>query len=133
MCSPKFSGGLGFRDIELFNLAMLARQAWRILQNPMALSSRILKAVYFPNGDFLDATLGSSPSQVRRALVEGRDVMKQGLIKRIGTDEDTHAWNQQWLPRDFMLRPLACLKEEPPMQVVDFIDKFVLVLVHPQD
>jgi hypothetical protein len=77
MCSPKFSGGLGFRDIELFNLAMLAKQAWRILQNPNTLSARILKAVYFPSTDFLDAGVGHAPSQVWRALVEGRDAMRK--------------------------------------------------------
>jgi hypothetical protein len=122
MCSPKYLGGMGFRDIELFNLAMLARQAWRILQNPEELSSRILKAVYFPNSDFLEAPLGSSTSQVWRAIVEGRDVMKQGLIRRIGTGENTNAWNHNWLPRDFMLRPLASLKQDPPLPVSDFIN-----------
>ena len=84
MCTPKFTGGLGFRDIELFNLAMLARQAWRILQNPEALSARILKAIYFPQADFLEAELGSHPSQVWRAIFEGRNAMKQCLIRRIG-------------------------------------------------
>jgi hypothetical protein len=122
MCTPKYAGGLGFRDIELFNLAMLARQAWRILLNQNSLSARILKAVYYPNDEFLDAALGLSPSQIWRALVEGRDVMKQGLIRRIGTGETTDAWNHNWLPRDFMLRPLVCHKEDPPILVSSFID-----------
>jgi hypothetical protein len=30
--------------------------------------------MYFPAADFLDAQLGTSPSQVWRTLVEGRDV-----------------------------------------------------------
>lgn len=38
--------GLRFRDLKLFNLALLAQQAWRILVTPEALSSRILNAVY---------------------------------------------------------------------------------------
>jgi hypothetical protein len=104
MCSPKYSGGIGFRDTELFNLEILARQAWKILKNPDALSARMLNVIYY----FSDATLGSSPSQVWRALVEGRDAMKQGLVRRIGTYATTNARNQNWIPRDFMMRSLAC-------------------------
>jgi hypothetical protein len=93
MCKPKHMGGLGFRDIELFNLALVARQGWRMLQNPNSLSSRVLKAKYFPNLDLLQAELGSSLSQVWRAIHAGLGVLKQGLVKRIGTDETTHPWN----------------------------------------
>lgn len=64
MTRPKFDGGLGFCDMKLFNLALLARQAWRILQEPNTLSARLLRAVYFPGGDFLEAPVGNHPSQV---------------------------------------------------------------------
>jgi hypothetical protein len=122
MCSPKFAGGMGFRYIELFNIAMLAKQAWRILQTPEALSSRILKAIYFPNSEFLEASLGSAPSQVWRAIFEGKEALKLGLIRRIGSGESTNAWNQNWLSRDHLLRPIVCLKDDPPRLVSDFIE-----------
>lgn len=81
MTQPKYMGGLGFRDFELFNLSLLACQAWRLLQNPESLCARLLKAVYFPNSSILSAELGNHPSQVWRAIVDGRDVLCQGLIK----------------------------------------------------
>ena len=87
MKRPKHLGGLGFRDMELLNLALLARQAWRILHEPLTLSARILKATYFPASTILEAELGSRPSQVWRAILEGRDVLKQGIICRIGNGQ----------------------------------------------
>ena len=90
MMKPKYMGGLGFRDFELFNLSLLARQAWRILQEPDTLSARILKAVYFPNSGFLEADVGTSPSRIWRAIVDGKGVLKQGLVQRIGTGETTN-------------------------------------------
>jgi hypothetical protein len=123
MTKPKYMGGLGFRDIELFNLALLARQAWRIIQEPSSLSARILKAVYFPNGEFLEADVGASPSRIWRAIIDGRDVLKQGLIKRIGTREETDIWNTNWLLMDGLLRPIACLSnDDQPQLMCELID-----------
>ena len=50
----KDRGGLGFRDLQIFKQALLARQAWRLLVYPDSLCARLLKARYFPNGDILD-------------------------------------------------------------------------------
>lgn len=98
MTKPKAMGGLGFRDLELFNLSLLARQGWRIIQNPSSLIARILKAVYFPNTSFLEALMGSHPSQIWRSILEGREVLVQGIVRRIGDGRTTEIWGHNWLP-----------------------------------
>lgn len=122
MIRPKDQGGLGFRDLELFNLALLAKQAWRLLQDPHSLSARVLKAVYFPDDDFLEATLGSNPSRVWRSVMDGREVLREGLIRRIGTGEDTPIWTMNWLPSGNMRRPVKVSKPNLPVMVSELID-----------
>lgn len=107
MTRPKAMEGLGFWDLELFKLALLARQAWRILQDPSSLSARILKAVYFPDSSLLEASVGSHPSQVWRSIVKGRDILAQGLIKRIGDGATIEVWRQNWLPREGSMWPFT--------------------------
>jgi hypothetical protein len=109
MVMPKYRGGLGFRDMEIFNLALLSRQVWRILHDPESLSARTLKAIYFPNTDILHAVVGSNPSQIWRSLCEGRDMLKLGLIRRIGDDLTTNIWTDNWIPRDHILKPICCV------------------------
>ena len=47
MCIPKKNGGMGFRDLHAFNLAMLAKQCWRLISNPDTLCARVLRAKYY--------------------------------------------------------------------------------------
>jgi hypothetical protein len=51
LSSNKAAGGLGFHDLHIFNLAMLARQSWRLLKYPDSLCAKVLKAKYFPDCD----------------------------------------------------------------------------------
>ena len=101
---------------------MLAKQSWRLLQDSESLSARILKAVYYPQSDLLEAELGSHPSQEWRQIFEGTIVLKQGLIRRIGNGQGTHIWNQNWILRDHMLRALHPRSQKPPVLVSDLMD-----------
>ena len=116
-------GGLGFRDMEIYNLALLAKQVWRILCDPNTLSARLLKAVYFPASDILSAQVGSRPSQIWRSLCEGRDILRTGLIKHIGDGENTNIWNDNWLPRDYNMHPISVISPNPQDKVTDLISQ----------
>jgi hypothetical protein len=84
MMRPKREGGLGFRDIYAFNMAMLAKQCWRLWQFPNSLCARVLKAKYFANTSVLEAKPKAGMSYTWRSVLRGLEVMKQGMLWRIG-------------------------------------------------
>lgn len=55
LCEPNEMGGLGFRQLREFNIAMLGKQAWRLINNANPLVTEIMKARYYPRTDFLNA------------------------------------------------------------------------------
>jgi hypothetical protein len=83
----KKKGGLGFRDLHLFNLAMLSRQAWRLLTNPDSLCGQVLKAKYFPHSDILHCLARPGISYTWRSILKGAALLKEGIIWRIGNGE----------------------------------------------
>nr|AAM93462.1 putative reverse transcriptase [Oryza sativa Japonica Group] len=97
---PKSQGGLGFRDLHSFNIAMLARQGWRLIQNPDSLCSRLLKAKYFPNCNVLDAQSRKQMSYSWRSILKGIQLLRKGVIWRVGNGEHINIWSDPWLPRD---------------------------------
>ncbi|XP_030968762.1 uncharacterized protein LOC115989234 [Quercus lobata] len=78
LCTPKAEGGMGFRDLKAFNLALLAKQWWRMQQNPDSLVHRVLKAKYFPNSVASEAELGSRPSYAWRSIWASKKVVDRG-------------------------------------------------------
>jgi hypothetical protein len=124
MCSRKEKGGLGYRDLHLFNLAMLARQGWRLLMEPESLCTRVLKAKYYPDGDLLKSEEKPGISYSRRSIVRGLKAIKQGMIRRVGDGTMINIWGGPWLPRGTTRRPCTPRGATILTKVSDLIDPY---------
>ena len=61
---------MDFRDIQLFNLAILAKQGWRLLKEKDSLLYRCFKAKYFPRCNFLEAKDVPKNSYLGKVLLQ---------------------------------------------------------------
>ena len=95
---PKEEGGMGFRDLKAFILALLAKQGWGIQQNPQSLVHRVFKAKYFMGSSFREAQLGKSPSYAWRSILAAKEAVVKGSRWIIGNGESGNIWKDRWIP-----------------------------------
>ncbi|XP_024010299.1 uncharacterized protein LOC112085326 [Eutrema salsugineum] len=98
ICIPQDMGGLGFRDLNDFNLALLAKQLWRLIQYPSSLLARVLRGRYYRQSDPLEDRNVYSPSYGWRSMLAAKPYLKMGLRKTIGSGLNTRAWSEPWIP-----------------------------------
>ena len=94
----KGQGGIGFKDLTMFNEAMLAKLAWRLLHDDNSLFYRVFKARFFPRETILEAKESSSTSYAWKSILKGRDVILKGALWRIGDGKRVRIWGDNWLP-----------------------------------
>ncbi|XP_010490159.1 PREDICTED: uncharacterized protein LOC104767890 [Camelina sativa] len=97
LSKPKSEGGLGFKEIEAYNIALFGKQLWRMLMNPNSLIARVFKSRYFSKSSPLSAKLGSRPSFAWRSIHEAQELLKQGVRAIIGNGESVNLWQDPWL------------------------------------
>lgn len=115
----KGRGGMEFRDLKSFNVALLAKQRWRILKYPLSLAAVLLKEKYFRNENFLDAKLGTHPSLVWRSIWSARDLLREGLRWKVGDRNEINIWESKWLarPTSFAVQsPLSLLQRDAKVE-----------------
>jgi hypothetical protein len=95
----KAKGGLGFRDLEVFNKALLSKQIWRLLQSPNSLAAKILKAKYYPSSSILETSMGNCLSYMWKSFMVAQPVLQNGLIWRVGNGSDISIWSDKWVPK----------------------------------
>ena len=69
LCCSKLDGGLGFKDLASFNMALLVKQWWRVTQDENSLCFKVLRANYFLKVEANLAEKGQKASYLDRKSV----------------------------------------------------------------
>lgn len=111
LTNPKSLGGLGFRDIILFNQALLAKIAWRLITKPDCLLARVLLGKYCHKSSFLKVNHSTS-SHGWEGILWRRDLLLNHLGKSIGNGETTRVWEDPWIPSAPSPMPYGPIQEK---------------------
>ncbi|KAG2657216.1 hypothetical protein PVAP13_1KG187831 [Panicum virgatum] len=113
---------MGFKDLRLFNQALLAMQAWRLMEYPDSLCAHLLKARYYPRGCLVDTSFCSNASSTWQSILHGLELLKQGVIWRIGDGRKVRIWRDPWIPRELSLRVTTTKGRQRSKWVAELLD-----------
>lgn len=88
---------MGFRDVRNFNLAMLAKQGWRLLQDQSSLLHKCFKARHFPRSNFLSVGDVPNSSYVWKSIIATQPILKKGCCWRVGDGSFIRVTRNKWI------------------------------------
>lgn len=93
----KRKGGMGFRNLYGFNIALLGKHVWNFLHNPDALVTRLYKAKYFPHSNVLKAKKGVDPIFIWAGIWTAKEELSAGFRWIVGDGNDVVEVKDAWL------------------------------------
>ena len=122
LCKSKKLGGLGLRDLGMFNEALLAKQVWRLMHNTSSLFYRVFKSKYFPRSSILEAKPSLRGSIAWKSILGASKLINKGLIWRVRAGSKIRIWEDKWLPiRDHN----AILSPRPPQSPLTYVSHLI--------
>lgn len=113
---PKNLGGLGIRSMRQANAAFLTKLGWRVLAEPEALWSRVLRHKYCEGRCDVEMFQSKTDaSNAWRGITDNIDILKRGMSPAVGNGQNTLFWRQPWainvplIERATQLPPAECL------------------------
>ncbi|XP_026451440.1 uncharacterized protein LOC113351717 [Papaver somniferum] len=110
---------------EINNLSMLARNVWKIIENPDCMLAKILKVRYFPRTDFLNAKCPDKCSWIWRCLHAIKELIKPFISWIVGDGKFIDPWFDKWIPSLGTATPNPLTPPDPSIKVDYFIDNSI--------
>ncbi|XP_021761146.1 uncharacterized protein LOC110725977 [Chenopodium quinoa] len=91
------NGGLGLRSTRQANMAFLAKLGWRVLTEPNALWSRVLRSKYCKGRCDIDMfELKANMSNVWKGITESANILCEGTRVVVNDGATTLFWDHRW-------------------------------------
>ncbi|KAL5178394.1 putative ribonuclease H protein [Glycine soja] len=106
VCLPKEEGGLGIKDINTFNLALLAKWKWSLFQQQGDLWARVLESKYGGWRSLDEVTSTTNESIWWRDLKrvfqhpDYGEALSRSIVWRVGCGDNIKFWEDQWIGED---------------------------------
>ena len=91
-------GGIGFKMIHEFNLALLAKQLWRLVQFTDSLVARVLWGKYYILSSPLRAGGIDTPSYIWTSLFDASPLLILGTLQKVHLGYDIKVRVDPWIP-----------------------------------
>lgn len=112
---PKDQGGLGLHSASHANKAFMAKLGWRLLTEPNALWSRVLRTKYCKgrcDSDMFQPKTGAS--NVWNGIAENSNILCEGIRSAIGNGIKTLFWDHKWMSNTPLI---DCVTQTPPTEI----------------
>ncbi|KAL5561645.1 hypothetical protein UlMin_031392 [Ulmus minor] len=122
LCKPKSCGGLGFRKMDEFNRAILARWGWNIFTNANSLCLSVLRPRYIQYDRFLDILKKVGDLLFWKDILDIRNLLVDGACYVMGNGDSIDPYKDPWVPNVVKFRPTPIAEpNEGCNRVKDFI------------
>ncbi len=113
LCISKGEGGLGFRDLQKFNIALLAKQFLRLMHCRSSLFFKVFSAKIFSDGNIMEASTKTRGSFAWRNILKAKDLIQSGLSWRVGDGTKIPIRGSNWRLDEGHRRVLSPLTNVP--------------------
>lgn len=86
----KEKGGNGLKDLNEMNLALIAKNSWRLFHQPNSIYTKTMKGRYFPLTNPFNASCNDNVSWAWKGIHTGLMLVKEYSIWEIGRGNSVH-------------------------------------------
>lgn len=97
LTQEKKGGGLGFKELQNFNKALLAKQVWRLLTFPNSLVSKVLRVKYYQRTSIFQCKVAKNASWIWQSFMGARDLIETSTRKQVGNGKSINIWEDSWV------------------------------------